>query len=85
MNSGFATWHEIALEIVRLTASPSNVIPASLERSGMRVARPLFSALSNEKLANAGIDLPPWQSALARAVGEAPTPVKPISGVRPRV
>jgi dTDP-4-dehydrorhamnose reductase len=69
---------------VRLAASPSNVIPASLERSGLRTARPLFSAMSNEKLANAGIDLAPWQSALARAVGEAPTPAKPTSGVRPR-
>ena len=84
VNSGFATWHEIALEIVRLTASASNVIPASIERSGMRVSRPLFSALSNEKLANAGIDLPPWQTALDRAVREAPAPAKPLSGVRPK-
>ena len=84
VNSGFATWHEVALEIVRVCGSPSNVIPASLERSGLRTARPFFSALSNEKLANAGIDLAPWQSAIARAIGEAPTPAKPVSGVRPR-
>lgn len=84
VNSGFTTWHELALEIVRVLKSRSNVIPASLERSGMRVPRPLFSALSNEKLANAGIDLPPWQSALARAIGEAPAPpARPASGVRP--
>ncbi len=85
MNSGVATWHEIALEIVRLAGSPSNVIPASLERSGLRVARPLFSALSNEKLANAGIDLPTWQTALARAIGEAPAPPpRQPSGIRPK-
>ncbi len=84
VNSGFATWHEIALEIVRVLGSPSNVIPASLERSGLRVQRPLFSALSNEKLANFGVDLPPWQNALARAIGEPPAPAKPASGVRPR-
>jgi dTDP-4-dehydrorhamnose reductase len=84
VNSGFATWHEIALEIVRLTASASNVIPASLERSGLRTTRPLFSALSNEKLANAGIDLPPWQSALERAIRDAPAPPKAASGVRPK-
>ncbi len=84
VNSGFTTWRELALEIVRVLKSRSNVIPASLERSGMRVPRPLFSALSNEKLANAGIDLPPWQSALARAIGEAPAPpARPASGVRP--
>ncbi len=85
VNSGFATWQEIALEIVRLAGSPSNVIPASIERSGLRATRPLFSALSNEKLANAGVDLPSWQNALARAVASAPVPEKPTSGVRPRV
>jgi dTDP-4-dehydrorhamnose reductase len=84
VNSGFATWHEIALEIVRLLGSASNVIPASLEHSGLRVPRPLFSALSNEKLANFGIDLPPWQNALARVIGEPPAPARPASGVRPR-
>jgi hypothetical protein len=41
--------------------------------------------MSNEKLANAGIDLAPWQSALERAVREAQAQAKPASGVRPRV
>jgi dTDP-4-dehydrorhamnose reductase len=84
VNSGFTTWHELALEIVRITGSASNVIPASLERSGLRVIRPVFSALSNEKLANAGIELAAWQNALARAVSAAPEPAKPVSGVKPR-
>jgi dTDP-4-dehydrorhamnose reductase len=85
VNSGFATWHELALEIVRILGSASNVIPASLERSGLRVQRPLFSALSNEKLANFGIELPTWQNALARAVSppQAEDP-RPLSGVRPK-
>jgi len=85
VNSGFATWHELALEIVRILGSASNVIPASLERSGLRVQRPLFSALSNEKLANFGIELPTWQNALARAVSppQAEEP-RPLSGVRPK-
>ena len=86
VNSGFATWHELALEIVRILGSASNVIPASLERSGLRVPRPLFSALSNEKLANFGIELPTWQNALARAISppQAEDP-RPLSGVRPKV
>jgi dTDP-4-dehydrorhamnose reductase len=85
VNSGFATWHELALEIVRVLGSASNVIPASLERSGLRVPRPLFSALSNEKLANFGIELPTWQNALARAISppQAEDP-RPLSGVRPK-
>ena len=49
----------------------------------MRVARPLFSALSNEKLANAGIDLAPWQSALDRAVREAPDATREADLGRP--
>jgi dTDP-4-dehydrorhamnose reductase len=85
VNSGFATWHELALEIVRILGSASNVIPASLERSGLRVQRPLFSALSNEKLANFGIELPTWQNALARAVSPPPADEpRPLSGVRPK-
>lgn len=85
VNSGFATWHELALEIVRVLGSASNVIPASLERSGLRVQRPLFSALSNEKLANFGVELPTWQNALARAVSPPPAEEpKPLSGVRPK-
>ncbi len=86
VNSGFTTWHELAVEIVRATGSASNVIPTSIEHSGLRASRPLFSALSNEKLANAGIELSPWQSALARAIDAAPPPPpRPTSGVRPRV
>jgi dTDP-4-dehydrorhamnose reductase len=83
VNSGFTTWQEIALEIVRLLGSPSNVIPASIERSGLRATRPLFTALSNEKLANAGVELPSWQTALSRAVS-APSEGKPVSGVAPK-
>ena len=84
VNSGFATWHELAIEIVRLLGSPSNVIPASIERSGLRAPRPLFSALSNEKLANAGIDLASWQTAFARVTSAPPADTKPVSGVRPK-
>jgi dTDP-4-dehydrorhamnose reductase len=84
VNSGFTTWHELALEIVRLVGSASNVIPASLEGSGLRVERPVFSALSNEKLANAGIELASWQNALARAASAPPEETKPTSGARPR-
>ena len=44
-----------------------------------------FAALSNEKLANLGIELPSWQNALGRALA-APLPTAtpiPPSGVRP--
>ena len=35
----------------------------------LRAARPLYCALSNEKLRAAGIEMPTWQDALARYVG----------------
>jgi dTDP-4-dehydrorhamnose reductase len=85
VNAGFTTWHELAMELRRQTGSPSNVIPVSAETLESKVSRPKFAALSNEKLANLGIELPAWQSALSRALAappRTPTPI-PASGIRP--
>jgi dTDP-4-dehydrorhamnose reductase len=38
----------------------------------LRAARPLYCALSNAKLRSAGIDMPPWQEALARYLTALP-------------
>ena len=55
VNSGFATWHEDrARDRCTSWGSPSNVIRLARALRACAVARPLFSALSNEKLANAG-------------------------------
>jgi dTDP-4-dehydrorhamnose reductase len=85
VNAGFTTWHELAMELRRQIGSPSNVIPVSAETIESKVSRPKFAALSNEKLANLGIELPAWQSALSRALAappRTPTPI-PASGIRP--
>lgn len=81
VNAGFTTWHELALELARQIGSPSGVVPVSAESLASRVVRPKFAALSNEKLANLGIELPAWQSALGRALA-APRATTPISGAR---
>jgi dTDP-4-dehydrorhamnose reductase len=84
VNAGFTTWHELAVELVRQIGSPSNVIPISADDHASKVSRPKFAALSNEKLANLGIELPGWQSAIGRAL-LAPSPTAtpiPSSGVR---
>lgn len=85
VNAGFTTWHELAVDLVRQIGSPSSVVPVSADGLPSKVFRPKFAALSNEKLANLGIELPAWQSALGRALA-APSPAAtpiPASGVRP--
>jgi dTDP-4-dehydrorhamnose reductase len=85
VNAGFTTWHELAMELCRQIGSPSNVVPVSAETLQSKVCRPKFAALSNEKLANLGIELPAWQSALGRALAAPPRSASPIppSGARP--
>ena len=85
VNAGFTTWHELAVELGRQIGSPSNVVPVSADGLPSKVFRPKFAALSNEKLANLGIELPAWQSALGRSL-LAPLPTAtpiPASGIRP--
>ena len=84
VNAGFTTWHELAIELSRQLGSASNVVPVSADAHTSRVVRPKFAALSNEKLANLGIELPAWQSALGRALA-APRAAAPVSGSRPAI
>ena len=87
VNSGCATWYELALELKRLLgASQAYIGSVSADDMRDRVLRPKFCALSNEKLANAGIELPSWQNALQRYLGPPSTPrtVSSPSVTRPR-
>jgi dTDP-4-dehydrorhamnose reductase len=79
VNAGFTTWHELAVELARQIGSRSSVVPVSTDSQASQVFRPRFAALSNEKLANLGIELPAWQSALGRAFAATATP-RPGSG-----
>jgi dTDP-4-dehydrorhamnose reductase len=82
VNSGFTTWYELALELKRLVGnSRVSIASVSADSVGGPVVRPKFCALSNEKLANAGIELPSWQNALERYL--APPPPAPAPGTRP--
>lgn len=66
VNSGAASWAEIAHEAARLMGVEARVRPMTLESAGLRAPRPRYSALSNARLAAAGIPLPSWQDALGR-------------------
>ena len=66
VNSGAGTWKDIAEEVARLLAQPLQMKPITLESAALKAPRPRYCALSNARLAAAGVDMPTWQDALAR-------------------
>lgn len=67
VNTGVATWVDVARELARLTgASPTLIEPVDMAGLALRVPRPLRAALANDKLRAAGIDMPDWRDALSR-------------------
>jgi dTDP-4-dehydrorhamnose reductase len=68
VNSGVTTWHGVAVEAARLLKKEAEIVPVSSDAVKLRARRPRYCALSNEKLASAGIAMPTWQDALARYV-----------------
>ena len=68
VNSGETTWYELAREIARLLdrAGAVSLVPVKVADVPMKAKRPQYCALSNRKLADAGIAMPAWQDALRR-------------------
>jgi dTDP-4-dehydrorhamnose reductase len=66
VNSGAATWAQIAEEAGRILGRPTRLKPITLESANLKAPRPRFCALSNARLASQGIVMPPWQEALRR-------------------
>jgi dTDP-4-dehydrorhamnose reductase len=66
VNSGAASWHEIALEAARLLGREGRFRPVTLADVALRAPRPKYCALSNARLGSLGILMPTWQDALAR-------------------
>jgi dTDP-4-dehydrorhamnose reductase len=64
VNSGHCTWYELAVELQRHIGK-GRVVPVSVADMPLRARRPQFAALSNARLAAAGIVMPGWQEALA--------------------
>ena len=69
VNSGHATWHQVAAEVARLLGVPARLKPITTAEARFIAARPRFCALSNRKLAAAGFEMPSWQDALQRWLG----------------
>jgi len=68
VNSGNCTWFEFAAELARLLEMPPNLTAVRMADIVRPAQRPQYCALSNEKLRSVGIEMPPWQDALARYV-----------------
>jgi len=66
VNSGAATWAEIAEEAARLLNVPLSMTPITMDSVPLKAPRPRYSALSTAKLQATGIVMPSWQDALAR-------------------
>lgn len=66
VNSGRCTWLEFARELARQLDVEPRLVPVRMTDFKMAAARPLYCALSNAKLAAAGVSMPTWQDALTR-------------------
>jgi dTDP-4-dehydrorhamnose reductase len=65
VNSGSATWLEIAEEAGRLLQAKVDLVPMKMAEVQMKAQRPQYCALSNKKLVDAGVTMSSWQTALA--------------------
>ena len=72
-NGGVATWAAIAEECARLLGVTPRLKPITLETARLKAPRPRYCAMTNAKLARAGVRMPSWQNALARHVAALTT------------
>ena len=67
VGSGRATWLSVAGGLARCFGAPARLVErASLADCRFRAPRPAYCALSNAKLAAAGVPMPSWEDAVAR-------------------
>jgi dTDP-4-dehydrorhamnose reductase len=87
VNSGLCTWYELGEEVARVVGVPALLKPTRVADVPMRAARPKYCALSNAKLAAAGVAMPPWQDAIGRYLrmraGSSGGPLGPASSPGP--
>lgn len=71
VNSGHTTWEALAREIAERLGVDALIEPVEMASIPMRATRPVYCALSNEKLRAAGVVMPTWQDAVARHLSRA--------------
>jgi dTDP-4-dehydrorhamnose reductase len=69
VNTGHTTWFDVIDHMRNLGGFPQSLLTASLAaETNFPAPRPMFAALSNNKLREAGCDMPTWQDAIGRYV-----------------
>jgi dTDP-4-dehydrorhamnose reductase len=69
VNTGHATWFDVGREVAAALGAPERLLqPVPVADVVLRARRPLFAALSNEKLRRVGVVMPSWQDAVRRYV-----------------
>jgi dTDP-4-dehydrorhamnose reductase len=70
VNSGWATWYDVANEAASMLGVQGRLVPVTLASIQLKAPRPRYCALDNQKLADAGFRMPTWQDALVRWLAE---------------
>lgn len=76
VNSGMATWEEVAREAARLLGVTPVLERTTLDQVALKAQRPRFCALANRKIAAAGYPMPPWEDAVARWIAGRGAPAR---------
>ncbi len=66
VNSGSATWEQVAHELARMLGIQPILDPITMDQVQMKASRPRFCALATDKIAAAGFPMPAWQDAIGR-------------------
>ena len=66
VSTGVTTWMALAQELARQLGIEPQLVPVKVADVVMKARRPQYAALSNGKLARAGVALPSWQDTLRR-------------------
>lgn len=67
VNSGRASRYELAKEYVKLKNLDNEIVPVPMSTFPSKVQRPLFTAMSNEKISKIlDISIPDWKESLAK-------------------
>ncbi|SFI29151.1 dTDP-4-dehydrorhamnose reductase [Planctomicrobium piriforme] len=70
-NSGAATWHAVAAEVLRLAGKSTPVIPIPSSEYPTKARRPGYSVLDCRKAEQlTGLTMPDWEDALGRYLAE---------------
>jgi dTDP-4-dehydrorhamnose reductase len=64
VSTGHATWAQVAERAAAELDLPLRMRPITMAAANLRARRPRYCALSNAKLAAAGIEMPTWEEAL---------------------